>query len=83
MRTKAAEPSTVGEVLSEEFLKPLGMPVHALEDLMGVTDKRVEVILMNTQELNKKEGLLLGKIFRTDNKFWIRLQRLHLKLKLD
>lgn len=83
MKTETAEPTTVGEMLLEEFLKPMGMSSHELADLMKITDKRIEDILMNFKKINKREGLLLAKIFQTDNDFWTRLQRTHFKWLRD
>ena len=79
MKTETAEPTTVGEMLVEEFLKPMGMSSRELADLMKITDKRIEDILMDYKKINKREGLLLAKIFQTDNDFWTRLQRAHFK----
>ncbi len=39
MRTINAAPSTVGEILYEEFLKPLDMPPARLAELMGVVSE--------------------------------------------
>ncbi|HBN1142772.1 HigA family addiction module antitoxin [Klebsiella grimontii] len=83
MKTETAEPTTVGEMLLEEFLKPMDMSSHELADLMKITDKRIEDILMNFKKINKREGLLLAKIFQTDNDFWTRLQRTHFKWLRD
>ncbi|EME5082798.1 HigA family addiction module antidote protein [Klebsiella aerogenes] len=69
-----AEPTTVGEMLSEEFLKPLGMSAYELADLMGITYNRIEDILKNTQKINETEGVMLAEIFNTDSSFWINLQ---------
>ncbi|WP_263854774.1 hypothetical protein [Escherichia coli] len=41
MKTETAEPTTVGEMLLEEFLKPMGMSSRELADLMKITDKRI------------------------------------------
>ncbi|MGD8033793.1 hypothetical protein ACQE2L_12065 [Escherichia coli] len=49
-----------------------------LADLMKITDKRIEDILMDYKKINKREGLLLAKIFQTDNDFWTRLQKAHI-----
>ncbi|EOC0478877.1 HigA family addiction module antidote protein [Cronobacter turicensis] len=69
-----AEPTTVGEMLSEEFLKPLGMSAYVLADLMRITYKRIEDILKNTQKINETERVMLAEIFNTDSSFWINLQ---------
>lgn len=45
METRLAEPSTVGEILKEEFLKPLHITQGQLAKQMGVTRKVVNQIL--------------------------------------
>ncbi|WOA52843.1 HigA family addiction module antitoxin [Dickeya solani] len=77
MRTKNAEPATVGEMLSEEFLKPLAMSLYELANLTGITANRIEDIIKHRYRINKHEGLLLAKLFHTDDDFWINLQKAH------
>ncbi|WP_165587070.1 hypothetical protein [Pectobacterium carotovorum] len=42
MRTKNAEPTDVGKMLSEEFLKPLAISLYELANLTGITANRIE-----------------------------------------
>ncbi len=79
MKTETAEPTTVGEMLLEEFLKPMGMSSRELADLMKITDKRIEDILMDYKKINKSELLLLAKIFQTYYDFCSTLQRADFK----
>jgi len=61
----------------------MGMSSHELANLMKITDKIIEDILMDFKKINKHEGLLLAKIFQTDNDFWRRLQRTHFEWLKD
>lgn len=77
MITENAEPTTVGEMLSEEFLQPLAMSLYEFSSLTGITVNRIEDIIKHRHGINKHEGLLLSKFFHTDDDFWINLQKAH------
>ena len=74
--TKAdtAGPVTVGEMLTEEFLKPLNMSHDELAEAMGVSRQDVGDIICGQRCLNANEERLLAGIFGTDEDFWSNLQ---------
>lgn len=76
--TKAdtAGPVTVGEMLTEEFLKPLNMSHDELAEAMGVSRQYVGDIICGQRCLNANEELLLAGMFGTDEDFWSKLQTL-------
>lgn len=74
MRTEKAEPSSVGDILSEEFLMPMNMSLCKLADLTGISSLVLENILMHKHSININEGLLLADVFQTDADFWVNLQ---------
>ncbi len=76
--TKAdtAGPVTVGEMLAEEFLKPLNMSHDELAEAMGVSLQDVGDIICGRRRLMTDEGRILAGIFGTDEDFWINLQAL-------
>ncbi len=74
MKTETAEPTTVGEMLLEEFLNPLNMSSQELAYLIGVNNNRILSILYHHQTITKNEGELLAKAFLTDDSFWNNLQ---------
>lgn len=74
MKTETAEPTTVGEMLLEEFLNPLNMSSQELAYLIGVNNNRILSILYHHQKITKNEGELLAKAFLTDDFFWNNLQ---------
>lgn len=77
MRTINAAPSTVGEILYEEFLKPLDMPPARLAELMDTTYEKTWEIIKNERDITLEEATQLSIIFNTDAFFWMKLQELH------
>lgn len=77
MDTKIAEPTTVGEMLAEEFLKPLNITHQQLASAMGVSRKVVGQIVNNTRRLSVSEASELAGLFETDDDFWINVQAAH------
>ena len=74
MTTMKARPSSVAEILLNEYLKPLAMSSRDLANLMGVPYSRIDDILRHSKNISNREGELLSKIFYTDSDFWIKLQ---------
>lgn len=77
MRTENAEPTTVGEMLIEEFLIPLKVSSYDLAIILGTTHRRIEEILRENMSIDKNEGAIIAKKFQTDDDFWINLQEAH------
>jgi len=74
---KKAEPSTAGEILNEEFLKPMNMSICKLAGLTGMSYSRIRKILIYHTPISLNEALLLAEILKTDADFWINLQNNH------
>lgn len=77
MDTITAEPTTVGEMLSEEFLKPLNITQAELALVMGVSRKVIGQIVNGSRRLSVAEASQLAVLFETDEDFWINLQAVH------
>lgn len=77
MRTINAAPSTVGEILYEEFLKPLDMPPARLAELMDTTYEKIWEIIKNERDITHEEATQFSIIFNTDASFWMKLQKLY------
>ncbi|ELY3836966.1 HigA family addiction module antidote protein [Cronobacter turicensis] len=79
--TKAdtAGPVTVGEILTEEFLKPLNMSHDALGEAMGISRQDVENIICGMRRLRDDEARVLADIFGTDEDFWSNLQEMQVR----
>ena len=66
-----------GEVLSEEFLKPLGMSVNALALALRVPATRIGAIVKSERAVTADTALRLARFFGTSAEFWLNLQALH------
>jgi antitoxin HigA-1 len=66
-----------GEILSEEFLKPLGMSVNALALALRVPATRIGAIVKGERSVTADTALRLARFFGTSAEFWINLQAMH------
>jgi addiction module HigA family antidote len=66
-----------GEILSEEFLKPLGMSVNALAMALRVPATRIGAIVKGERSVTADTALRLARFFGTSAEFWITLQATH------
>jgi len=66
-----------GEVLREEYLKPLAMSARSLADAIGVPANRLTEIVRERRSVSADTAIRLGKYFGTDARFWINLQVAH------
>ncbi|MDJ1653888.1 HigA family addiction module antitoxin [Raoultella sp. Ech2A] len=76
--TKAdtAGPVTVGEMLTEEFLKPLNISDDELAKAMGICKQDIDDIICGLHRLTDEEARVLAAIFGTDEDFWSNLETL-------
>jgi addiction module HigA family antidote len=74
MLPKHRPPTTPGEILLEEFLKPLGMTQTALAEKMRVPIQRVNTLINGKRGVTAETAILLGRIFKTSPQFWLGLQ---------
>ena len=63
-----------GEILEEEFLKPLGITAYKLSQAIGVPQTRTSQILKGRRRITADTALRLAKFFGTSSKFWLGLQ---------
>ena len=66
-----------GEVLGEEFLKPLGMSANALAIALRVPATRISAILKGERSVTADTALRLARFFGTSAELWINLQAMH------
>lgn len=64
-----------GEILDEEFLKPLNMSAGALAKRLGVPRTRIERLVKEETALTADTALRLSAFFRNTPEFWLNLQR--------
>src|SRR5712692_9880433 len=63
-----------GEILNEEFLKPLGMTVNALAVALHVPGNRLYAVVDGVRGISLYTALRLGRYFGTGPEFWVNLQ---------
>ena len=80
MTTKTAEevqklpPIHPGEVLSEEFLVPMGVTQYRLAKAIGVDARRIHAIVHGGWSITAETALLLSRFFGDSAEFWTGLQ---------
>lgn len=77
-RRSAAWLTHPGEVLREEFLKPLDLSSYALAKAIGVTPQRVNDIKLKKTGVSADMALLFARFFGTSAEFWLNLQQAYL-----
>jgi addiction module HigA family antidote len=63
-----------GEILREEFLKPLGMSSYELAKRLHVPVPRVNDIVLERRGISADTAVRLSRFFGTTNQFWLNLQ---------
>ena len=63
-----------GEVLREEFLRPMGMSAHSLSLKLCVSASRVNVLVSERRCVTTDTALRLARFFNTTPQFWLNLQ---------
>ncbi|WP_435707480.1 HigA family addiction module antitoxin [Aeromicrobium sp. CF3.5] len=81
--TKMA-PVHPGEILIEEFLRPLEITPHRLAVSIGVPPRRINEIVHGKRRISADTALRLGRFFSTSDRFWLNLQtRFDLEVERD
>jgi len=63
-----------GEVLLEEFLKPMGISQNKLALSIGVPPRRINEIVLGKRRITADTALRLATFFGTSAEFWLGLQ---------
>ena len=74
MTTKALSPIHPGEILYEEFLKPMGITQCRLAEAISVPSKRINEIVRRKRAITADTALRLGRFFGMSPQFWLNLQ---------
>jgi len=74
MMTKR-KPATVGEILVEEFTRPMGLTQGALAGAMGVQRKHVNELCNDRRAVTAATALILARVFGNSPEFWLNVQR--------
>jgi antitoxin HigA-1 len=73
--TKLMTPVHPGEVLKEEFMRPLSLSANALARAVRVPPNRISAIVNGERGLTADTALRLSKAFGTTAEFWLNLQK--------
>jgi len=74
MTEKRLPPVHPGDVLLEEFLKPLGLSQNRLGLNVGVHPRRINEIVLHKRRVTAETALRLSRYFGTSPQFWLGLQ---------
>ena len=75
MLTTKRKPVTVGVILAEEFMAPLGLTQAALAEAMGVQRKHVNELCNGRRRVTAATALILSRVFGNSADFWLNVQR--------
>jgi len=74
MAAKKLEPVHPGEILFEEFLKPMGLSQNRLALDIRVPARRINEIVQGKRRITADTALRLAKYFNMSARFWLGLQ---------
>jgi addiction module HigA family antidote len=63
-----------GEILLEEFLRPMELSQYALAHATGVPPRRINEIVLGKRAISADTALRLGRYFGIEPQFWLNLQ---------
>jgi addiction module HigA family antidote len=74
MKSKLLDDITPGEILEEEFLKPMTITQYRLAKDIGVPPRRINEIVKGQRAITADTALRLGRYFGLAPQFWLNLQ---------
>ena len=77
MTNKLLANITPGEILAEDFLKPLGLSQYRLALDIGVPPRRINEIVKGQRAVTADTALRLGRYFKMSAHYWLNLQSHH------
>ena len=63
-----------GEILDEEFLRPMNLSQYRLAKCVGVDARRIHAIVRGERSITAETALLLSRYFGNSARFWMGLQ---------
>ena len=73
-QTKQLDPIHPGEILLEDFMKPLGLSINQLARDLDVPPNRISGIVNGARSITADTALRLGTYFRVSPETWLGLQ---------
>ena len=68
------KPIMPGEILLEEYLKPLGLSQNAVGRAMGVSPRAINEIVLGRRSITPEMSIRFGKFFGQSPQFWFGIQ---------
>lgn len=65
---------TPGEILLEEYMKPLAISQNALGRALNVPPRRINEIVLNRRKITLDTSMRLGRFFGQSSLFWLNIQ---------
>ena len=69
------KPTAPGEILNEEFLKPMGMTQKQLADHLGCDVKVINRLINGRTTVTAALAIRLAAVFKTTPEFWLNAQK--------
>jgi addiction module HigA family antidote len=74
MKTKSLLNITPGEILNEEFLRPMKITQYRLAKDLSIPPRRINEIVKGERAITADTALRLARYFRMSAEFWLNLQ---------
>ena len=74
MAARKLLPVHPGEILLEDFLKPLNLSQYALAKALSVPPRRINEIVLGKRAISADTALRLARFYDTSDRFWLNLQ---------
>ena len=74
MKSKLLAKITPGEILAEDFFKPMGLSQYRLAKDISVPARRINEIVKGERAITADPALRLGRYFKMSAQFWLNLQ---------
>ena len=75
MLTTKRKPVSIGEILIEEFMRPMSLTQAAMAEAMGVARKHVNELCNGRRSVTAPTALILARVFGNSPEFWLNVQR--------
>ncbi len=82
MKSKQLANITPGEILEEDFLKPMKLSQYRLAKDIGVPPRRINEIVKGKRAITADTALRFGRYFKMSAEFWLNLQT-HFDLEVE
>jgi antitoxin HigA-1 len=82
MKSKTLANITPGEILEEDFLKPMNLSQYRLAKDIAVPARRINEIVKGQRAISADTALRLGRYFKMSPQFWLNLQS-HYDLEIE